>query len=102
MIAIASTNGTLLIYNNSTLIWCAEIMKDVTAIKRATISKLSGAIVALSEEGKIEICYLGSEPHVFQVPPLKQNKLDYEKSIQELQEMEKEIEQNADNNCEDG
>lgn len=99
MIAVASNNGSLLIYNFSNLVWCAEVSTDLISVKRVTLGVLSGGLITLSDSGKLDVNFLGSEPHVFQVPPLKLTKLDYEKSIQELLEMEKEINANANNNC---
>jgi Bardet-Biedl syndrome 9 protein len=97
MIAIATDNGSLLIYQHSTLVWCAELMTETIALKRGNFSGLAGAIVTLSPTGKLSIGYLGSDPHVFKVPPLNLSKLDYEKSKMELEEMEKEINSSVDN-----
>lgn len=100
MIAVATDNGSLLIYQNSTLVWCAELVDETIALKRGIFTGLAGAIVTLNSTGKITIGYLGSEPHIFKVPPLNLSQLDYEKSKVELEEMEKEINSSVDNSGE--
>lgn len=100
MIAVATDNGSLLIYQNSTLVWCAELLDETIALRRGNFTGLAGAIVTLNSCGKLTIGYLGSEPHIFKVPPLNLSKLDYEKSKLELEEMEKEINSSVDNSGE--
>lgn len=100
MIAVATDNGSLLIYQNSTLVWCAELVDETIALKRGNFTGIAGAIVTLNSSGKVTIGYLGSEPHIFKVPPLNLSKLDYEKSKVELEEMEKEINSSVDNSGE--
>ncbi len=97
MIVIATDNRSLLIYEHSTLVWCAELMTETIALKRGNFIGLSGAIVTLDPKGKVSIGYLGSDPHIFKVPPLNLSKLDYEKSRTELEEMEREINSSVDN-----
>lgn len=97
MIAIATDNGSLLIYQQSALVWCAELMTETIGLKRGNFAGLAGAIVTLNSTGKLSIGYLGSDPHIFKVPALNLSKLDYEKSKMELEEMEKEINSSVDN-----
>lgn len=101
MIAVATDNGSVLIYQNSTLVWCAELLDETIGLQRGNFSGLSGAIVTLNSTGKMTIGYLGSDPHVFKVPALNLSKLDYEKSKLELEEMEKEISSSVDSSGED-
>jgi Bardet-Biedl syndrome 9 protein len=97
MIAVATENNSLLIYQNSTLVWCAELFGETIAFQRGNFSGLSGGLVTLNSTGKIIVGYLGTDPQVFKVPPLNLSKLDYEKSKIELEEMEKEINSSVDN-----
>jgi Bardet-Biedl syndrome 9 protein len=97
MIAVATENRSLLIYQHSTLVWCAELLDETIAIERGLFLGLAGGIVTLNSTGKLSIGYLGSDPHIFKVPPLNLSKLDYEKSKIELEEMEKEINSSVDN-----
>lgn len=63
---------------------------------RSNLSGLPGAICTLGENGRIDISYLGSDPQVFQVPPLNLQKLNFEKTQNELFELEKEIKAGVD------
>lgn len=96
MIAVASESGSLLVYQHSTLVWCAELAEGIVSLKRANFSGLTGALVVLDATGCVKVGFLGSEPYVFKVPPLNLSKLDYEKSKVELEEMEKEISASVD------
>lgn len=93
---IVSDNGTLLIYNMSSLIWAAQLADVPISIARSNLNSLPGAICTLSENGKIGISYLGSDPQIFQVPSLNLQKLNFEKTQHELIELEKEIKAGID------
>lgn len=97
IIAIATENRSLLIYHNSTLVWCAELSDETIAITRGNFVSLTGALVTLNSTGKVSVGFLGSDPIIFKVPPINLSKLDYEKSKTELDEMEREINSSVDN-----
>lgn len=101
MIAVATENGSLLIYSESTLVWCAELI-DVQTIsfQRGNFSGLAGGLVTLTATGKVTVGFLGSSPMIFKVPPMNLTKLDYYKSKTELEEMETEINSSVDNSGE--
>lgn len=67
MTAVATDNGSLLIYQNSTLVWCTQLMDETIAISRGNFNGLAGGIVALNMTGHVDVGYLGSDPHVFKV-----------------------------------
>lgn len=91
IITVISDSGSILIYNLANLIWAAQLADVPVAIMRSNLDSLAGAIVTLSENGKIDVSYLGAEPQLFQVPPLNLQKLNFEKTQTELIELEKEI-----------
>lgn len=66
------------------------------AICRTNVAGLPGAICTLCDNGKIDVSYLGSDPQMFQVPPLNMQKLNFEKTQTELIELEKEIKAGID------
>ncbi|XP_031630232.1 protein PTHB1 [Contarinia nasturtii] len=96
IITVVSESGTILIYNTSQLIWAAQLSYVPMAICRTNVNGLPGAICTLSETGKMAISYLGSDPQMFQVPPLNMQKLNFEKTQTELIELEKEIKAGID------
>lgn len=91
MITVISESGSILIYNLANLIWAAQLADVPVAIIRSNLDSLAGAIVTLSENGKIDVSYLGAEPQLFQVPPLNLQKMNFEKTQSELIDLEKEI-----------
>lgn len=96
IITVVSESGTILIYNSSQLIWAAQLSFVPTAICRTNVTGLPGAIGTLCENGKVDISYLGSDPQLFQVPPLNMQKLNFEKTQNELIQLEKEIKAGID------
>lgn len=85
-----------MIYNTSQLIWAAQLSYIPIAIYRTNVNGLPGAICTLCDNGKIDVSYLGSDPQMFQVPPLNMQKLNFEKTQNELIELEKEIKAGID------
>ncbi|XP_055320368.1 protein PTHB1 [Sitodiplosis mosellana] len=96
IITVISESGTILIYNTSQLIWAAQLSYVPIAIYRTNVNGLPGAICTLCDNGKIDVSYLGSDPQMFQVPPLNMQKLNFEKTQTELIELEKEIKAGID------
>lgn len=96
IITVVSDSGSILIYNMGNLIWAAQLADVPAAIMRSNLDSLAGAIVTLSENGKIDVSYLGAEPQLFQVPPLNLQKMNFEKTQTELIELEKEIKMGID------
>lgn len=78
------------------MIWAAQLSYVPIAICRTNVNGLPGAICTLCENGKIDVSYLGSDPQMFQVPPLNMQKLNFEKTQTELIELEKEIKAGID------
>ncbi|XP_030761020.1 protein PTHB1 isoform X2 [Sitophilus oryzae] len=60
----------------------------LVTIHRAFLKPMKGTLVLLSEEGRLECAYLGTEPCLFVAPPLNVQELDYEKLEKELLELE--------------
>lgn len=61
MIAIATENGSLLIYNESTLVWCAELLDEQTiSFQRGYFTGLAGGLVTLTSTGKVSVGFLGA------------------------------------------
>lgn len=65
MIAVATDNGSLLIYSvsadNCQLVWCAELSDDQTiSLQRGNFIGLAGGLVSLTATGKVTVGFLGS------------------------------------------
>ncbi|XP_062550917.1 protein PTHB1 [Armigeres subalbatus] len=96
MIAVVSESGSLLLYEDSQIVWSAELPEIPVAIARANVSGLPGALVTLDNCGILSVGYLGSEPHLFKVPPLNLVPFEVDKCQKEMMELEKEIRAGVD------
>lgn len=91
--AVVSEHGSILIYEEAKLIWTLQLSGNEApvSIHRSNIQDLPGALILLSETGMINVGYLGSDPHPFQVPALNMQRMNVEAAHAELVELEKEI-----------
>lgn len=96
MIAIVSESGSLLLYEGSQIVWSAELSEVPVALSRANVSGLPGALVTLDNTGVLSVGFLGSEPHLFKVPPLNLAPFEVAKCQKEMMELEKEIRAGVD------
>nr|XP_023015826.1 protein PTHB1 [Leptinotarsa decemlineata] len=80
-------DNTLLIYKNTTLNWSTKLNFSPVCIRRAFFEQVEGALVLLSEEGRLECCYLGTEPSPFVSPLLTTTELDFDKVEEELEKI---------------
>ncbi|XP_045474293.1 protein PTHB1 [Harmonia axyridis] len=88
---VISETSTVLIYQNTTLKWSAQLNFLPINIKRANLWNLKGCLIILSDDGRLECCYLGTEPSLFVAPPLNYQELDFEKAEEELASLTKAI-----------
>lgn len=89
MTAVVSETSTLLIYENTTLKWSAQLPDVPVAVGRGHFRNLRGVFVTLGENGNLRCSYLGTQPNLFQAPPLQSIELDYADADQELAELTK-------------
>lgn len=96
IITVVSGSGSVLIYNSSILVWASQVSEVPVAIRRGNFHELPGACVTLGQTGKVNVSYLGTEPQLFQVPPLNLRKVDFAQTQKQLIELEKEIKAGVD------
>ncbi|PBC32457.1 hypothetical protein APICC_10079 [Apis cerana cerana] len=87
MVLVIADTGTLMIYEGTTLKWSAQLPFTPVAVARAQLRHLEGAVVVLSADGRLEACYLGSEPSLFVAPPLHPRGYDYTAAERELSKL---------------
>ncbi|XP_043514636.1 protein PTHB1, partial [Frieseomelitta varia] len=87
MVLVIADTSTLMIYEGSTLRWSAQLPFAPVTVARVQLEHLHGVIVILSADGRLEACYLGSEPSLFVVPPLHPRGYDYAAAERELSEL---------------
>lgn len=84
MTLMISETNTLLVYQNTTVAWSAQLSFLPISINRAFFKNVKGALVLLSEDGNLNCSYLGTDPQLFTAPPLANQELDFEKAEEEL------------------
>lgn len=84
LVLMATDTGTLLVQNNTTLKWSAQLPISPVAISRASLQGMDGVIVLLSETGDLQCCYLGTEPSLFVAPAIEPKPIDYQEAEKEL------------------
>ncbi|XP_043798543.1 protein PTHB1 [Apis laboriosa] len=87
MVLVIADTGTLMIYEGTTLKWSAQLPFTPVTVARVQLRHLEGAIVVLSADGRLEACYLGSEPSLFVAPPLHPRGYDYAAAERELSKL---------------
>ncbi|XP_061402288.1 protein PTHB1-like [Musca vetustissima] len=94
---IVSESSKVFIYEMANIIWAAQFKHESpVAIQRSNIMNLPGGIVTLSPTGKLRIGYLGSDPYIFQVPPLNMQELTFQQAHDEFMQLEQEIKEATD------
>lgn len=96
IVCVVSEHGAFLIFENAVLLWCAQLLNIPVALRRANFHNLPGAIVTLQENGVVNVGFLGSEPHLFKVPNMNLQQLDFEATQKELLELEEIIKVGVD------
>ncbi|XP_030387622.1 protein PTHB1 [Scaptodrosophila lebanonensis] len=95
--ALVSDAGKLYLYEEGNIIWAAQYQDYApVAIKRSNLNSLPGGIVTLGPTGQLQVGYLGSDPFLFQVPPLNVEELSFAEAHKQLQQLEDEIKEAVD------
>ncbi|XP_075165116.1 Bardet-Biedl syndrome 9 [Haematobia irritans] len=94
---IVSESSKVFIYENANIMWAAQFKHESpVAIQRSNLMGLPGGIVTLGPKGKLRIGYLGSDPYIFQVPPLNMEELTFKQAHDEFMQLEQEIKEATD------
>ncbi|XP_014245601.1 protein PTHB1 [Cimex lectularius] len=70
MSLVATDTNQLMIYEQTTLKWSAQISLTPVAVIKGNFKGIVGCLVLLSEDGELQCCYLGTEPTMFVPPPI--------------------------------
>ncbi|XP_039292520.1 protein PTHB1 [Nilaparvata lugens] len=98
MIMCVSDTKTLLVYEQTTLCWSAQLSVTPVLIKRINFQSLRGLILTLTEEGSLQCSYLGTEPSLFVAPPTNKNLKSFEEAEQKYNQLQNEITTFSQNN----
>ncbi|XP_032228416.1 protein PTHB1 isoform X2 [Nematostella vectensis] len=92
---IATHTKSLLVYQDVTLTWAAQLPHVPVAIKVATFQDLKGVIVTLDETGYLHCAYLGTDPSMMVTPAPEARDINYEEADTEMKELQKVIRESS-------
>ena len=95
---LATHVRTLIFYEDTTMIWAAQLNFIPISIKLANLGDgYKAMITLLSDEFRVSVGYLGTEPSFFRMPVTDSRFIDFEARQQELATYEEQIASNTKN-----
>ncbi|XP_052813611.1 protein PTHB1-like [Mya arenaria] len=88
---LASHTQTLMIYQDIGLKWAAKLDSVPIMVRVGNFHELKGVIVTLSDTGRLECSYLGTDPSLFIPPPVESRELNYGDMDREMAQLQKVI-----------
>ncbi|XP_030060352.1 protein PTHB1 [Microcaecilia unicolor] len=86
---VGNHNNILLVYQDVTLKWAAQLPHIAVAVKVGNFQDLKGVIVTLSDSGHLQCSYFGTDPSLFQAPKIDSREINYEELDVEMKELQR-------------
>ncbi|CAL8290059.1 unnamed protein product [Merluccius merluccius] len=86
---LGNHNNMLLVYQDVTLKWAAQLACVPVAVRVANFSELRGVLVTLSSEGHLQCSYLGTDPSFFSTPKVDAREVNYEQLDAEMKTLQR-------------
>uniref|UniRef100_A0A674DQL6 Bardet-Biedl syndrome 9 n=1 Tax=Salmo trutta TaxID=8032 RepID=A0A674DQL6_SALTR len=94
---VGNHNNMLLVYQDVTLKWAAQLSCSPVAVRLADVSTphrdLKGVVVTLSNEGHLQCSYMGTDPSFFSTPKVDAREQDYSQIDTEMKSLQRVIRQ---------
>uniref|UniRef100_A0A8C5BHZ7 Bardet-Biedl syndrome 9 n=1 Tax=Gadus morhua TaxID=8049 RepID=A0A8C5BHZ7_GADMO len=88
---LGNHNNMMLVFQDTTLKWAAQLASVPVAVRVANFSELKGVLVTLSSEGHLQCSYLGTDPSFFSTPKVDAREVDYEQLDAEMKTLQRVI-----------
>ncbi|XP_062394267.1 protein PTHB1 [Sardina pilchardus] len=88
-VLMANHNNMLLVYEDITLKWAAQLSCVPVAVRVANFQELKGLVVTLSCEGHLQCSYMGTDPSFFTAPKVEAREVNYEEVDAEMRSLQK-------------
>ncbi|KAJ8377428.1 hypothetical protein AAFF_G00260330 [Aldrovandia affinis] len=88
---LANHNTMLLVYQDVTLKWAAQLSCVPVALRVASFPDLRGVVVTLGAGGLLQCSYMGTDPSFFMAPKVEAREVNYEEVDAELKTLNKVI-----------
>uniref|UniRef100_A0A3Q3J5M0 Bardet-Biedl syndrome 9 n=1 Tax=Monopterus albus TaxID=43700 RepID=A0A3Q3J5M0_MONAL len=86
---LGNHTNMLLVYQDVTLKWVAQLSFVPVAIRVANFLELKGLVVSLSSDGHLLCSYMGTDPTFFSMPKVDAREADYEQMDAEMKKLQK-------------
>merc|ERR1719414_1483094 len=85
---LATHTGHLMIFKEMQLIWCARLQGMIPVqICVEALCGIKGMIVCMDRKGKVQVCYLGTDPPTASLVNTEMKELNYDEMEEEHQEL---------------
>ncbi|XDV41008.1 hypothetical protein PO909_009955 [Leuciscus waleckii] len=88
-VLMCNHNNMLLVYQDSTLKWAAQLCCVPVTVRVANFPELKGVVVTLSSDGRLHCSYMGTDPSFFSAPKVEARELNYEELDTEMKRLQK-------------
>uniref|UniRef100_A0A8C2IDC2 Bardet-Biedl syndrome 9 n=1 Tax=Cyprinus carpio TaxID=7962 RepID=A0A8C2IDC2_CYPCA len=90
-ILMCNHNNMLLVYQDVTLKWVAQLSCVPVAVRVANFQELKGLVVTLSSDGHLQCSYMGTDPSFFTAPKVDAREVNYDEVDTEMKMLQKVI-----------
>ncbi|TMS10975.1 Protein PTHB1 [Larimichthys crocea] len=88
---LSNHTNMLLVYQDVTLKWAAQLPFVPVAVRVANFPDLKGVVISLSSDGHLLCSYMGTDPSFFSTPKVDAREVDYEQVDAEMKKLQKYI-----------
>ncbi|XP_037532484.1 protein PTHB1 [Nematolebias whitei] len=86
---LSNHTSMLLVYQDVTLKWAAQLSFVPVAVRVANFPELKGVVVSLSPDGHLLCSYMGTDPSFFSTPKVDAREVDYEQVDAEMKKLQR-------------
>ncbi|XP_056142912.1 protein PTHB1 [Lampris incognitus] len=86
---LGNHTNMLLVYQDVTLKWAAQLPCVPVAVRLANLPELRGVVVTLSSDGHLQCSYMGTDPSFFSTPKVDAREADYQQVDAEMRSLQK-------------
>ncbi|RXN22946.1 PTHB1 isoform X2 [Labeo rohita] len=90
-VLMCNHNNMLLVYQDVTLKWAAQLSCVPVAVRVANFLELKGLVVTLSSDGHLQCSYMGTDPSFFTAPKVDAREVNYDEVDTEMKMLQKVI-----------
>ncbi|XP_073781881.1 protein PTHB1 isoform X4 [Danio rerio] len=90
-VLMCNHNNMLLVYQDVTLKWAAQLSCVPVAVRVANFLELKGLVVTLSSDGHLQCSYMGTDPSFFTAPKVDAREVNYDEIDAEMKMLQRVI-----------